>query len=310
MDLLSFIIPGKLVNSILSSSSELKKRLVIGVVFLAVFIVSVSLLSSFFIEEKIEVRFELTGFEELKPQFPTFPQMLLSRTIYVGLAIMIIFIILRFALYFIKKVDVKVSALITLILSSFIILLIATTVITPILIAQPKSPYIIVDAELQEVKVYNGTFTGYTKQGVVSFSSPQITIGYLRAYRVFPDMKMVNWRTESFEEIQRLISESKTVVNMSNIKWVEEGVEKTLDELGLADGRWTSIEYNVYLNALWINVGPALATQIFSLFLPVSWGLTILFIVRCFMKLYQTSTSTVLILWIIIYFVFFFMGLL
>ncbi|MEN2974507.1 MAG: hypothetical protein ABDH32_02880 [Candidatus Caldarchaeales archaeon] len=310
MDLLSFFIPGRLVQSILSSSSELKKRLIIGISFSAVLILSLSMLSSYFIEEKIEVRFELKGFEEVQPQFPTFYQMLISRTISIGLTIMIIFLVLRLALYFIKRVDAKSFALITAVLSSFIILLMATAVTTPLIMAQPKAPYIIVDVELQDVTVFNGSFTGYTKQGIVSFNSPEISIGYLRAYRVSPDMKTVDWSFESLEDIQRLIFESKTVVNMSNIKWIEDGVEKTLDELSLADFRWTSIKYNLYLNALWINVGSSTVTQIFSLFLPISWGIAILFTVRCFMKLYETSTSTALILWIVIYFLLFLMGLL
>jgi hypothetical protein len=226
------------------------------------------------------------------------------------MAIAIIFIVSRLALYFIKREDTKTSALITFIFNSFIVMLVSTAVISPILITQPKAPYIIVDTELQDVTVYNGSFTGYVEQRIVTISSPAISIGYLRAYRVTPDMKIVDWRVESIEEIERLIQESKTVFNMSNIKWVEEGVEKTLDRLELATGKWMTIHYNVYLNAVWLNVGPSTVTQIFSMFSPISWGLTLLFISRCFMKTYQTSMTVAAILWIITYFIFFLLGLL
>lgn len=310
MDILSFIIPGRLVESILSSRNELKKKLISGIVFVATSIIVLTFLSSFFIEEKVEAKFMLSGFEEVKPPFPTFPQLLLSRIIYTGMAIAVIFIVSRLILYFIKREDAKISALITFIFSSFIVMLIATAVVSPILITQPKAPYIIVDTEFQDVTIYNGSFTGYSEQRIVTISSPAISIGYLRAYRVTPDMKIVDWRVENVEDIERLIQESKTVFNMSNIKWVEEGVEKTLERLELATGQWRTIHYNVYLNAVWLNVGPSTVTQIFSMFSPLSWGLTLLFISRCFMKTYQTSMTMAAVLWIITYFVFFLLGLL
>ncbi|MCL7383566.1 MAG: hypothetical protein LZ172_03780 [Thaumarchaeota archaeon] len=310
MDILSFIIPGRLVESIISSRSEFKKKLISGIVFVAVSITVLTFLSSFFIEEKVEAKFMLSGFEEAKLPFPTFSQLLLSRIIYTGMAIAIIFIVSRLALYFIKREDAKTSILLTFIFNSFIVILISTAVVSPILITQPKAPYIIVDTELQDVTVYNGSFTGYIEQRIVTISSPEISIGYLRAYRVTPEMKIVDWRVKSIEEIDRLIQESKTVFNMSNIKWVEEGVEKTLDRLELATGKWTTIHYNVYLNAVWLNVGPSTVIQVFSMFSPISWGLTLLFISRCFMKTYQTSMTVAAILWIITYFIFFLLGLL
>ena len=310
MDLLSLILPSRLIESILSSKSELKKKLISGIVFTATSIITLTLLYSFFIEEKIEAKFMLSGFEEVELPFPTFSQILISRIIYTGIAIAIIFIVSRLALYFIKEEDAKTSVLITFIFSSFIVMLIATAAVTPILITQPKVPYIIVDTELQDVTVYNGSFTGYTDQGIITISSPEINIKYLRAYRVTPDMKIVDWRVGDVQEIERLIQESKTVFNMSNVKWVENGVEKTLDRLELASGQWNTIRYNIYLNAVWLNLRPATATQIFSLFSPVSWGLVLLFVARCFMKTYQTSMTIASILWIITYFIFFLMGLL
>ena len=310
MDILSFIMPGRLVESILSSRGEFKKKLISGIIFVAVSITVLTFLSSFFIEEKVEAKFMLSGFEEAKLPFPTFSQLLLSRIIYTGMAIAIIFIVSRLALYFIKREDTKTRILVTFIFNSFIVILISTAVVSPILITQPKAPYIIVDAELQDVTVYNGSFTGYIEQRIVTISSPEISIGYLRAYRVTPEMKKVDWRVESIEEIDRLIQESKTVFNMSNIKWVEEEVEKTLDRLELATGKWTAIHYNAYLNAIWLNVGPSTVIQVFSVFSPISWGLTLLFISRCFMKTYQTSMTVAAILWIITYFIFFLLGLL
>lgn len=310
MDILSFFIPGRLIQSILSSKSELRNKLLSGIIFVVVSIIALTFLSSFFIREKVEAKFVLSGFENVELPFPSFSQILLSRIIYTGMAIAIIFIVSRFALYFIKKEDVKTSVLTTFVFSSFIVMLIATAVVAPILVTQPKAPYIIVDTELQDVTIYNGSFTGYTEQGIVTISSPVFNIAYLRAYRVTPDMKTMDWRVQNVEEIEKLIRESKTVFNISNIKWIEEGVEKTLDRLELATGSWTTIHYNAYLNAVWINVGPSIATQIFSIFSPISWGLTLLFITRCFMKTYQTSMTAAAILWIIIYFIFFIMGLL
>lgn len=310
MDLLSFLLPARLIESILSDKDELKKKLISGTVFMAASIITLTTLYSFFIEEKIEVKFMLNGFEKIELPLPTFPQLLVSRIIYTGIAVTIIFIVSRFALYFIKKEDAKTSVLITFILSSFIIMLIAIAVVTPILITQPKAPYIIVDTELQDVTLYDGSLTGYTDQGMVTVSSPEINIKYLRAYRVKPDMKMIDWRVQDVEEIERLIHESKTVFNMSGIKWVEDSVEKTLEKLELASGQWTMIRYDTYLNAVWLNLGPATASQIFSIFSPVSWGLVLLFIVRCFMKTYQTSMTIASILWIVTYFTFFLMGIL
>ncbi|MEM3494665.1 MAG: hypothetical protein QXW31_02915 [Nitrososphaerota archaeon] len=309
MDILSFFIPGRLVQSILSSRSELKNKLISGVVFVAVSIIALTFLSSFFIEEKIEAKFLLSGFENVELPYPSFSQILITRIIYTGLAILIVFIISRLALYFIKREDAKISVLATFILSSFIVMVIATAVVAPILVAQPKAPYVIVETELQDVTVYNGSFTGYAEQGIVTITSPVLNIGYLRAYRVMPDMKMVDWRVQSIEEIEKLVQESRTVLNMSSIKWVEEGVEKNLDRLELATGQWTTMRYNIYVNAMWLNVGPSISTQIFSMFSPISWGLTLLFITRCFMKTYQTSMSAAALLWILTYFIFFIMGL-
>lgn len=310
MDILSFFIPGRLAQSILSSKSELRNKLLFGIVFVVVSIIALTFLSSFFIEEKIEAKFLLDGFENVEPPFPSSFQILITRIIYTGVAIGIVLIVSRLALYFIRREDVKISVLTTFILSSFIIMVISAAVMAPILATQPKASYVIVGIELQDVTVHNGSFTGYTEQGIVTITSLVFDIGYLRAYKVMPDMKIVDWRVQNVEEIEKLAQESKTVFNISSIKWIEEGIEKTLDRLELATGQWATINYNIYLNAVWLSVGPSIATQIFSMFSPISWGLTLLFITRCFMKIYQTSLTVAALLWIIIYFIFFIMGLL
>ncbi|MEM4693477.1 MAG: hypothetical protein QW655_03115 [Nitrososphaerota archaeon] len=308
MSLSSLFLPSKLIELITSDRRELKKRLSIGVILFVASILFFTFLYYLFIMEKFEARFELTGFESVSIPIPDFNQILLSRVIYMSIAVAVIFLVMRIALQFLRIENAKSSVLITFILNSFIIILIVLTIFTPLLLTQPKTEYIIVDVELQNATLYNVTLSGYGEDKMLSLKASKIDAGYVRAYRVYPDMSLVDWQRINASLIEKTIKESRTLMNMTGLKWVEDNVEKTLDKLDLAVGSWDMLTYRFFVNAVWINVSTGIAYSIFSMVSPVSWGLLLLYNVRCFMKAYKTSTMVAVAIWILIYLVFFLTG--
>lgn len=308
MSLSSLFLPSKLVELITSDKRELKKRLSVGVVFFVASIIFFAFLYHFFITEKFEARFELTGFETVSIPIPDFNQILLSRIIYMSVAVAVVFLVMRIALQFLRIENVRSSVLITFILNSFIVILIVLTIFTPLLLTQPKTEYMIVDVELRDATLYNVTLSGYGEDKLLSLKAPKIDIDYVRAYRVYPDMSLIDWQRINPSIIEKTIRESRTLMNITNLRWVEDGVEKTIDRLNLAVGSWDLLTYKFFVNAVWINVSAGITYSIFNMLSPVGWGLLLLYNVRCFMKAYKTSTMITVAIWVLMYLVFFFTG--
>jgi len=280
---------------------------------LAIFIASAILLgslSAYILYNKLDLRFGLRGFEYIRPPLPTFEEIVFSRTIQVVIAfIAIVFMMILMML--LAGMEWKFISLITLILHSFMILMIFTAIQFPIAFNMPKASYVIVDARFENVTFYNATLLGTSPEGSIKISSETINVSYAKVYRGFPNKTIPKWyRLITRSDIERTIGQTKTYMNLSSVKWVQEGVERELKNLSASSWSWDKVVFSNSIPEEYVRTTYeiGLLEQLTQLLSLVSWVMVAAYNAVGFRKLYQAGKLHSILTGILIFVILFMIG--
>jgi len=303
------ISPQSLVEEIIPEK-RLWKKLLSGIIVFSVTLATLSLSAILFIHEKIDARFGLNGFEDITPPLTGDIDLIFREAAYIGIALAAIFIILRFMVHFTEAENPRAKALMIMALHSFIVVLLVSILASSIIMTQPKTNYLAVEATLSGVEFYNASFSGISNRREVSFSSDFIRVDQLTVYRVYANKTRVNWNPAySREEAEKLLEETLTVMNMSSVTWIENEGEENLDEVYFVSGRWKKLDYEEGINVKWIRLGAGISELVLGVLSPIAWSLTALYNVIGFRRMYNASTILSILTWMFIIFVFFLTGI-
>ncbi len=217
-------------------------RLIRGIAIFAIAILILSYTTDFVLQNKIEMRFGLTGFESIVPEMPNFETIMLSRAVQ-SLVILFLIVAVASLMALISGANWKLVSLLTLVLHSFLIIAVCTCLQIPFIVQLPKTSFTIVGASMQNVTFYNASMTGITPQGEVFITSEVIKASYVHAFRVYPNMTTPAWSSIPISELDKILKNTITYLNMSDVRWLSKGVEMHLDKLELSSGNWTSVKY-------------------------------------------------------------------
>ena len=283
-----------LLRRLLEQIKESRWRLLKLLRGLIIFIVSALLLglySAYILYNKLDLRFGLRGFEYVRPPLPTFQQIMFSRTIQIAMAFGVIALVM-FLMLFLKGFEWKFIPLITLILHSFIILIMFTVIQIPIAFNLPKASYMVVDARFENLTFYNATLLGTSPEGPIKISSEAINVNHAKVYRVFPNKTIPEWfRLTTRGDVERVINQTKTYMNLTSVKWVEGGVKRTLERLSVLSWSWDRVVFSnsVAEQCVRMDYEISFLEQLMGLLSLSSWAVVAAYNAIGFKKLYQAS---------------------
>ena len=309
--MIDFLLPGRLVDA-LTKAERMWPRMLRGA---AVFVACTAALvfsSAYMVENKVDVKFALSGFEMARPPLPSMGEIIFSRVVYMLIGLLIVFVGLRILVFFTGG-EGKSKALLTIVLHSFLILGVLALVGIPIISQSPKMPFLVVDATLANVTFHDASIAGVSPQGNISLTSNVVNADYVSAYKVFPEnYSRPDWpMIRDSEQLEDVLSRTITVINMTGVRWVEVGEEKAVERLDLVEGSWSKVVYQDVISRGFLRYGKTptgIAETIYSLLSPVSWIFVTLYSVIGFRKLYQASMILTAIAWVLIFLILFLAG--
>lgn len=224
-------------------------RLCRGLVILVATLLIVSYVTSYVINEKVKMVYELEGFEKLSPAVPDFESIMTARGIQLLITMaFILMVVLLIAMF--KGENLNLVKLLTLVAHSFMIIALFTALQLPFLWQIPKVSYMIVDADFENVTFRDAAIMGVAPEGGIKISSAIIKASYARVYRAYPNLTLPNWNEIELEKIREVIGSTKTYMNLTGVRWISGGVELTSETLDLCMGNWSSVEYQNILSRI------------------------------------------------------------
>lgn len=281
-------------RTILGRAKESKWKIIKLFRGLVIFIVSALLLgsySAYVVYNKLDLRFGLKGFEYVQPPLPSFQQIMFSRMLQAVIALGVMTLVMILML-FLKGMEWKFISLITLILHSFMILIIFTAIQFPIVFNMPKASFIIVDAKFENVTFYNVTLLGTAPEGPIRISSEVVNVSYAKVYRSFPNKTVPEWfRLRTRDDVEKILNETTTYMNLSTVKWIEGGAEKTLKELSALSWSWDQVVFSNGVPEQYVRTSyeTSFLEQLMGLLSPISWAVVAAYNAVGFKKLYQAG---------------------
>jgi len=283
-------------------------RLCRGLAIIVVTLLIVSYVTGYVLNEKVEMVYALEGFRRLTPTAPDFEAIITTRGIQLGITFAFILMVVLLVVMF-KGEDLNLVKLLTMVAHSFIIVAVFTALQVPFLWQTPKVSYMIVDADFQNVTFRDAMLIGIAPEGGVNITSPIVRAAYVKVYRAYPNLTLPNWGMIRPENIGEVIENTRTYMNLTNVRWLSGGVEFASERLDLCVGNWSSVEYQNMLSRVPVRkqeVGLSeMIVDILSLFSNV--GLVVYNSVG-FKRLYKASMKLTVIVGILIFLVLFFFG--
>lgn len=283
-------------------------RLCRGLAIIVATLLVVSYVTSYVLNEKVEMIYELEGFRRLTPAAPDFESIMTTRGIQLGITFAFILMVVLLVVMF-KGEDLNLVKLLTLVAHSFIIVAVFTALQVPFLLQTPKVSYMIVDADFQNVTFRDATLTGIAPEGGVNITSPIVKAAYVKVYRAYPNLTLPNWGIIRPEDVGEVIKNTRTYMNLTDVRWLSGGAELASERLDLCVGNWSSVEYQNMLSRIPVRkqgVGfSEMMIDILSLFSNV--GLVV-YNSMGFKRLYKASMKLTIIVGILLFLVLFFFG--
>ena len=281
---------------------------------LTIFIISALLLglfSAYILYNKLDLRFGLRGFEYVQPPLPTFQQIMFSRLIQVIMAFGAIALVM-ISMLSLSGMEWKFISLITLILHSFIILMIFTVIQFPIVFNLPKASYMVVDARLENVTFYNATLLGISPEGPIEISSETINVDHAKVYRCFPNQTIPRWPSlKTLSDVERTINQTETYMNLSSIRWMERGVERKLENLSVSRWSWDKVIFSSSIPEQYVRMNSEIGflEQLVGLLSPITSAAIATYNAIGFEKLYQVGKLYAILTGILIFMVLLVIGM-
>jgi len=281
-----------------------------GIAIFAAAVLILSYTTEFVLQNKIEMRFGLTGFESIIPEMPNFETIVLSRLVQ-SLIILFLIVAVISLMALVSGASWKLLSLLTLVLHSFLVIAICTCLQLPFIMQLPKTSFTIVGASMQNVTFYNASMTGITPKGEIAIASEVIKASYVHVFRLYPNMSAPMWSSIPISELNKVLENTVTYLNMTDVRWISKGVEMHLDKLELSSGNWTSVEYARLIDRLPVRAtGPVTFNEfMMNVFSLASMIGVVLYNSIGFKKLYKASIKLTVATGAIIFIVLMIFGL-
>lgn len=271
-------------------------RLCRGLAIIVAALLIVSYVTSYVLNEKVEMVYELEGFKGLTPAAPEFESIVTARGVQLGIVLALIFIVILLVVMF-KGEDLNFVRLLTLVAHSFIIVALFTALQLPFIWQIPKVSYMIVDADFQNITFRDAMLIGITPEGRMNITSPIIKAAYAKVYRAYPNLTLPDWNMIRPENVGEAIKSTRTYMNLTGVRWFSGEAEFTSESLNLCVGNWSAIEYQNMLSRVPVReqeVG--FSEMMLSILSMVSNAGLVVYNSVGFKKIYKASTKlTVLV---------------
>jgi len=295
----------------LISEIDVKKwlRLLRG---LAIFIIAMLILSyvtDYVLHYKIEMTFGLRGFEGLTPATPDLGSIIAARGVQFLITVFIIMMAILLVAMFTGK-DLNLVKLLTLVFHSFIIVAIFASLQAPLVLQVPKASFMIVDVSFQNVTFKDANLVGMTPEGEIQISADVVRVRYLRVFRAYPNLTLPNWPYLRVNEVEEVLKNTRTYMNMSRVTWFEEGVEKVSDKVDLCTGNWSDVSYDRLLGRTSVRLTKDIPLQeyLLSLFSMLSTLGLVIYNTMGFKRLYEASWKATIVVGLVMFILLMFFG--
>jgi hypothetical protein len=224
-------------------------RLCRGLVIIVATLMIISYVTSYVLNEKVEMIYELEGFEKLTPTTPDFESIMTAWGIRLGMTFAFIFIVVLLIVMF-KGEGLNFVKLLTLVTHSFIIIALFTALQLPFIWQTPKVSYMIVGADFENITFRDATLIGIAPEGGMNITSPIIKVAYAKVYRAYPNLTLPDWNMIRPENTGEVVENTRTYMNLTGVRWLSGEAEFTSERLDLCMGNWSAVEYQDMLSRL------------------------------------------------------------
>ena len=279
---------------------------------LAIFIIAMLILSyvtDYVLHYKIEMTFGLRGFEGLAPAVPDLGSIIAARGVQFLITVFIIMMAILLVAMFTGK-DLNLVKLLTLVFHSFIIVAIFASLQAPLVLQVPKASFMIVDVSFQNVTFKDANLVGMTPEGEIQISADVVRVRYLRVFRAYPNLTLPNWPYLRVNEVEEVLKNTRTYMNMSRVTWFEEGVEKVSDKVDLCTGNWSDVSYDRLLGRTSVRLTKDIPLQeyLLSLFSMLSTLGLVIYNTMGFKRLYEASWKATIVVGLVMFILLMFFG--
>ncbi|MEM1976879.1 MAG: hypothetical protein QXX29_03160 [Nitrososphaerota archaeon] len=283
-------------------------RLFRGLAILIAALLIVSYVTSYVVNEKIKIVYELEGFERLSPAIPDFESIVAARGIQFGITFALITIVMLLIAMF-KGESLNLVRLLTLVAHSFIIVALFMVLQIPFIWQVPKVSYMIVDASFENITFREATLVGVAPEGSMNITSPIIRASYARVYRAYSNMTLPDWSIIEPGKIREVIKDTRTYMNLTGVRWLSGREELTSEKLDFCVGDWAAVEYQDMLSRFSVREQEAGFSEMMMSILSMlsSVGLAIYNSIG-FKGIYKASTKLTVIVGVLLLLVLFFFG--
>ncbi|MEM2189429.1 MAG: hypothetical protein QXG35_08900 [Nitrososphaerota archaeon] len=283
-------------------------RLFRGLAILIAALLIVSYVTSYVVNEKIKIVYELEGFERLSPTIPDFESIVAARGIQFGITFALITIVMLLIAMF-KGESLNLVRLLTLVAHSFIIVALFMVLQIPFIWQVPKVSYMIVDASFENITFREATLVGVAPEGSMNITSPIIRASYARVYRAYSNMTLPDWSIIEPGKIREVIKDTRTYMNLTGVRWLSGKEELTSEKLDFCVGDWAAVEYQDMLSRFSVREQEAGFSEMMMSILSMlsSVGLAIYNSIG-FKGIYKASTKLTVIVGVLLLLVLFFFG--
>ena len=240
-------------NSLKASiKSSLLIRIVLFLLALAVFLASIyvnAAVTELVLKNVIVEKFTFEGFEKVPVKIMSYQELLHFSvikflTILTGISLFVILAVL------IRGFRFKVLQTATLLLSSFVILVILAGLQAYMFSNLQPIHYSVIYVELGNVTFQEANFIGLSDLGEpVQIKSPLVTVSKLKIYRIFENGTIVSeYPYMSREDLDLLLESTSTLLNMSDVMWYEDGKTNTLKKFHVINASFSNVSYDRVLS--------------------------------------------------------------
>jgi len=286
--------------------SGLLSGIILFLLALAAFVLAIyanAAATTFMLKNVVVEQFMLEGFEEVPVKIPPYQELLRFSvirflTILTGISIFVTLAIL------IGGFKLKILQTATLLLSSFVVLAILAGLQTYVAASLQPVRYSVIYVELGNVIFQEASFIGLSDVGeLVQVRSPLVTVSQLKIYRTFGNGTMISdYPYMSQEDLDALLKNTRTFLNMSDVVWYEDGEANRLERFHVINASFGSVSYDRILSLRDIRMDkPAPIEGVMVLISVIAPFLMSAYIAVGFKRIYSCSRKYALGIGLIVY---------
>ena len=296
------------------SLKELLKVVASFIVFISSIYIY-TLVNSYILENKIDERFMLEGFENIVVKIPSYHELLSMTTMRFVIVLVAIITLLLFVII-IGGLSWKPLSLISLVLSSFIIIIIISILQAYCIFTVPKVEFGIVEAEFENVFFYDVDFVGINEYNEeVKISSSRIWASYVKVFRAYDNMTRPQLKIYYKPvDLDELLKNTKTYLNLTDVVCYDNEVDERFSKISIFEIKFKTVKYERILSLKDVRISEQTGAEASMTLLSLSSTILMSTYVSVgFKKIYYTTTKFAIgvaaIVYLILFIITMFMGL-